>query len=175
MEELDIMGDVFKEQIVKRKATKKDTLMRVGLILAVFVVFFVSSIFLGGIGLYVAFAAGYGAYLLMGRLNVEYEYSFTNGELDIDIIYSKTRRKRLFSSHVNDFEIMAHTEDKTHMGDFPQTVEIKDFSSGDPAMSKYAFLLHQNGKATKVVWEPNESMLKALSSVLTPRKLFLKK
>jgi hypothetical protein len=169
------MGDVFKEQIVKRKATKKDTLMRVGLVLAVFVVFFVSSVFLGGLGIYVAFAAGYGAYLLMGRLNVEYEYSFTNGELDIDIIYSKTRRKRLFSSHVNEIEEMAHTEDKTHMGDFPQHAETKDYSSGDPAVSKYAFLLNQNGKTTKVVWEPNETMLKALSTVLTPRKLFLKR
>ncbi len=169
------MGDVFKEQIVKRKATAKHTLIRVGLIVAVFIVFFAANFFLGALGIYVAFAAGYGAYVLMSRLNVEYEYSFTNGELDIDIIYSRTRRKRLFSSHVNDFEVMAHTEDKTHMGDFPQTAELKDYSSGDPAMSKYAFLLNLNGKATKVVWEPNDMMLKAISTVLTPRKLFIKR
>jgi hypothetical protein len=169
------MGDVFKEQIVKRKSTIKHTLIRVALILAVFVVFVAASYILQGIGIYVAFAAGYGAYVLMSRLNVEYEYSFTNGELDIDIIYSKTRRKRLFSSHVNEFELMAHTEDKTHMGDFPQTAELKDFSSGDPAVGKYAFLLNLNGKATKVLWEPNEMMLKAISTVLTPRKLFLKR
>jgi hypothetical protein len=169
------MGDVFKEQIVKRKSTMKHTLIKAALVFAVFLIFFAANLLLPGIGLYIAFAAGYGAYVLMSRLNVEFEYSFTNGELDIDIIYSKTRRKRVFSSHVNEFEVMAHTEDKTHMGDFPQTAELKDYSSGDPAIGKYAFLLNLNGKTTKVLWEPNEMMLKAISTVLTPRKLFIKR
>ena len=168
------MGDIYKEQIIKRKPTTKTTLYRAGLILAVALVFIAGTAFLGGWGTTLALIAGFGAYFAMGFLYVEYEYTFTSGELDIDIIYNKSRRKRLFSGQVKDFEIMAHAEDKIHAGDFSNTQETLDCSSGEVSDDTYAFLTNYNGKRLKIIIEPNEMMFKAIASSLTPRKLFKK-
>jgi hypothetical protein len=37
-------------------------------------------------------------------LNVEYEYIVTNGEMDVDMIQSKTNRKRLISFKCSEIE-----------------------------------------------------------------------
>ena len=168
------MGDIFKEQIVKRKPTTGDMVKKIGLAAAVLVIFIVSSPYLGQFAIFITFAAGFGAYILMGRLNVEYEYIFTNGDLDIDIIYNRTQRKRLFTGRVSDFEVMAHVTDNNHAGDFSSAVETKDYSSGVVSDITYAFLTFYKNKRTKIIFEPNEMMMKAISSALTPRKLFKK-
>jgi len=168
------MGDVFKEQIIKRNPTFKDTLKRVGIIIGAFFLSILSFMFLGPFAVFVAFAVCFAAYFAMSFFNVEYEYVFTNGDLDIDIIYSKSRRKRLFSSHVNHFDIMCHVEDKTRIGEFQSAQETKDYSSGTVTENTYAFLTNHNGKRVKFIIEPNKKMLKAIGTVLTRRKLFIK-
>lgn len=168
------MGDVFKEQIVKKKPTTMDMMKRVGLVAAVIVIFLVASVFIGQFAFVLTVVAGFCAYLVINMLNVEYEYIFTNGELDIDIIYNRTRRKRLFSGSVSDFEIMAHLDDKDHAGEFASANETKNYASGTVTEQTYAFLTVYKGKRLKVIIEPNEMMLKAISGVLTPRKLHKK-
>jgi hypothetical protein len=168
------MGDVFKEQIVKRKPTAMTTVYKAGLVAAVILVFFVGNLYLGGWGLTLALVAGFGAYMLMNRLNIEYEYIFTNGELDIDAIYNKSRRKRLYNGNVKDFEVMAHVEDKNHTGDFNSAQETLNYSSGVITNDTYAFLTAYKGKRVKIIFEPNEMMVKAIATVLTPRKLHRK-
>jgi len=168
------MNDVFKEQIVKRKSTHKDTLIRVGLIMAVILILFISSMFIPQFMPILVLAAGFGAWFLMSYLKVEYEYAFTDGELDIDAIYNRSRRKRVFSAKVNDFEIMAHVEDNMHTSAFQNAQEVHDYSSGVVSNDSYAFMLNYKGKRTKIIIEPNEVMLKALAKVLTRRRLHVK-
>jgi len=168
------MNDVFKEQIVKRKPATMDHLKRVGLILAVLVVTVLAFSIAPQFAPVVVIAAGFGAWFLMSFLRKEYEYAFTDGELDIDVIYNRSRRKRLFSARVNDFEIMAHVEDKMRMGEFQGAVETLDYSSGEVNNDTYAFLINYKGKRTKIIIEPNAVMLKALATVLTRRRLHLK-
>ena len=170
------MADVFKEQIVKRKPTRKDTLIRFGLVIAVFMfamlVFSIPAII--AIAPFLVLAACFGAWFSMSFLKVEYEYAFTDGELDIDVIYNRSRRKRVFSARVNDFEIMAHVEDKMRMGEFQSAQETRDYSSGVVNSDTYAFLTNYKGKRLKVIIEPNAVMLKALATVLTRRRLHVK-
>ena len=40
---------------------------------------------------------GYGLWWLLTSLNIEYEYSVTNGDIDIDQITAKRKRKRIVS------------------------------------------------------------------------------
>jgi len=166
--------DVFNEQIVKRKNTMKDNLIRGLLVFVVILVFIISMLFLGGFAIVVTAAAGFGAYYIMSMLKIEYEYVFTNGELDIDVIYNQQRRKRLYSGHVNDFEIMAHTEDTMHAGAFGGAMETRDYSSGVTNENTYAALTNYKGKRIKLILEPNEKMLKAIGGVLTRRRLHIK-
>jgi len=170
------MGDVFKEQLVKKAATGKDTAIRFGIVaLAVIILFICMNVtFLQTFILFIAAALCFGAYLLITRFNIEYEYIFTNGELDIDIIYNKNNRKRLFSSTVKDFEIMAHVQDTAHTHELSNTTETKDYSSGVVGPNTYAFITSYKGKRLKIIIEPNEMMMKAFSTVLTPRKLYKK-
>jgi hypothetical protein len=168
------MGDVFKEQIVKKNPSARNTFIKVASVTAVALIFIIGTIYLGQWALYIAVAAGFGAYVLMGRQNVEYEYIFTNGELDIDIIYNKSRRKRLFTGNVSDFEVMAHVEDVNHIGDFNSATETLDYSSGGVTDNTYAFLAAYKGKRLKIIFEPNDMMMQAISKNLTPRKLFKK-
>jgi len=168
------MIGVFKEQIVKRQPTAKDALKRVGLVLAVVVLAIITLTFIPPFAPFIILGSGFGAWFLMGFLKVEYEYAFTDGELDIDIIYNRSRRKRAFSAKVNDVEIMAHVEDRMRQGEFQGAAETLDYSSGVVGNETYAFLLNYKGKRTKVIIEPNAVMLKALATVLTRRRLHLK-
>ena len=168
------MGDVFNEQIVKRQGDFSDTLKRAGIVVLILVIFFVSFAFIQAFAVFIGAAAVFGGFFLMSYLNVEYEYVYTNGELDIDIIYNRARRKRLFSIVVKDFEIMAHVDDKTNMGAFGGAQETIHCHSGETGPNTYAFLATIKGKRTKVVFEPNDKMLKAISSTLPRRKLHLR-
>jgi len=166
------LGDVFKEQIVKRKPTAKDMAIRVCLIVLVVLIFLVATALIGPqFSIIILAAAGFGAAYLMSFLSVEYEYVFTNGELDIDAIYNRSRRKRVFSANVNDIEIMAHVDDKVRAGDMQSYQDLRDYSSGTTTPDTYAFMINYKTKRTKIIMEPNEKMLKAMSGVLTRRKL----
>jgi len=168
------MVDVFKEQIVKRQSTATDTLKRVGILVGAFVVSVVGLMVAHGFGPIIMFGALFGAWFLMSFLRREYEYSFTAGELDIDVIYNRSRRKRVFSARVNDIEIMAHIDDKVHAGSFQNPQAVKDYSSGVNGNDTYAFIINYENKRTKVIIEPNEVMLKALASVLMRRRLHVR-
>ena len=170
------MTDVFKEQMVKRQTTSKDRLMKVLIIFGVFALFIVLSLLIRipVIVLLITAAAGYGAYILLNRLNREYEYSFTNGELDIDVIYNKSSRKRVFSGYVKDFEIMAHVEDPSHFNSFNSASERLDYSTGVVTDRSYIFLANYKSQRVAIIIEPNDTMLDAISKVLTRRKFYPK-
>ena len=170
------MGDVFKEQLVKKITTGKDTASNIGIVaLAVIIFFFCTTIqALGPFLIFILIALGAVCYFLITRRNIEYEYIFTNGDLDIDAIYNKSKRKRLFSSSVKDFEIMAPVQDTAHTHELSGATETKDYSSGVTGPNTYAFMTSYKGKRLKIIIEPNDMMLKAFSTVLTPRKLIKK-
>jgi len=164
------MGDIFKEQLVKRKQTTKDTAIRVCLVVLVVLIFFLAILTIGAFAIIITAAAGFGAAYLMSFFKVEYEYVFTNGELDIDIIYNKSRRKRLFSAHVSEIEIMAHIDDKIRAGEFTGFQEILDYSTGEITQDTYVFMINHKNKRAKVIISPNEKMQKAISTALGRRK-----
>ncbi|MCL2352451.1 MAG: DUF6106 family protein [Firmicutes bacterium] len=168
------MRDVFNEQLVKKKPTAKDTAKKAGIIAAVAVLFFIAVNFIPGFAVYVLVGAGVGAYFLLRRFNIEYEYIFTNGELDIDAIYGKSTRKRLFSGDVSGFEIMAHVSDRARERELSGAAETRKYFSGAVGDSTYAFIASYKGKRVKVIIEPDDRMLEAISSAMPKRKFFRK-
>ena len=169
------MNVVFKEQIVKRKPTIKDALIRACLIVVVVLVFLVTIVQFGAIGVLITAVVGFGANYVMGFLSVEYEYAITDKELDIDAIYARSRRKRVFSASLSNVEVMAHVSDNAHEHTFSRMQKLCDYTSATGNDNVYAFLLSYNGKYTKVLIEPNEKMLAAIAPAIGRGKLFLKK
>ena len=166
------MADVFNEQLIKRQPNSKDRLIRIAIIAGVVVVAFITFSIpaLAMFGMIIVVIAAFLAYIFMGRLKREYEYIFTNGELDIDVIYNKSSRKRVFTGMVRDFEIMAHVEDPSHTNTFSAAEDRLDFSTGIVSESSYYFLTNYKGKRVAITIEPNEVMREAIAKVLTRRK-----
>ena len=71
--------------------------------------FLVFSQWLFGFGFALAAGTVYGAYILMRNMNQEYEYIYTDGELDIDVIRGRASRKRMITIKPKDIEVMAKT------------------------------------------------------------------
>ena len=89
------MDDFYTEQLIKKQADSKDTLKKVGLI--ALTVVSVLLVFVIPVGIILPVVMIVIDVLMFRNLNVEYEYVFVNGDLDIDKIMNKSRRKRMFS------------------------------------------------------------------------------
>ncbi|MCL2462870.1 MAG: DUF6106 family protein [Defluviitaleaceae bacterium] len=167
------MRDVFNEQLVKKRPTMADTAKKAGLIAACVLIGLISFYFFPGLAVFILAAAIFGTYWLFRRMNIEYEYVYTNGELDIDIIYAKAKRKRLFSGDTKDFEIMCAVLDTAHQRDLENVRDKpKRYYSGVVDDSTYAFIASYKGKRSIYVIEPDAEMLEAISSTVPKRKFF---
>lgn len=104
--------DTFLEYLVKKKDMPKDILLKILIILLAFLVSGIVFIAFTAVSLLRSFsfiaaaAVLYGAYILLQRNTIEYEYIFTNGDLDIDIIRGKRFRSRIASIKCKDIEHM---------------------------------------------------------------------
>ena len=89
--------DSFKEQIVRkelsqREKTSKYLLMIASVALAAACFMFLVGTYLMMIGVLLAGLALFGGYQLTTRMDLEYEYIFTNGEVDVDKIVAQRSR-----------------------------------------------------------------------------------
>ena len=87
------MSDLYSECLVKKEPTSKDAAVKYGLI-ALIVLFVAAGLFLLPILLIGAVALGVAAYFIIPGTDLEYEYLFVNGELDIDKIMAKSKRRK---------------------------------------------------------------------------------
>ena len=162
--------DNFCEHMIKKERSLKDNLVVAGLILggilATALLFFITLIFAHPITFVVLdMVLWYFIYVFITRRNVEYELSFTNGDLDIDAIYSKKRRVHMLSTRVRDFEICAPTDDERFYKKFTETTHIKRIYSAQ-SFSKNATVyfadFYLNAEKVRLVFEPTEKMIKKM-------------
>lgn len=78
--------------MVKRKGGKEIAII-IGVIFAALLIAAVSVLFLGAFALLIIAGAGYGAWWLITSQNIEFEYSVTNGDIDIDQIVAQRKRR----------------------------------------------------------------------------------
>ena len=78
--------DIFVEEMVVRRKTTLNLLISVGIVALAVAVALVIWLFIPFIGSALTVIVLFAAYLGIKFQYVEYEYSFTNGELDIDKI-----------------------------------------------------------------------------------------
>ena len=87
------MKDAYVEQLVIRKISMLNMMLRVCAIVSGILITYILTILVGLISLVAAFVIIYGVYYLFMMTSIEYEYVLVNGELTIDIIYGKNKRK----------------------------------------------------------------------------------
>ena len=109
--------DSFLEYLVAKKYTGKDIAIKAVIVfLAVLLsliafTIFASISFLRPFSFFAVLCIGYLAYIISARMFIEYEYIFTNGILDIDIIRARRVRKRLASIKCSKISIMEKVND----------------------------------------------------------------
>lgn len=101
-----MMGDAFFEETVPQKKTVSSLLLK-----ALLIALTAATLFLGlfaGFLFMLAFVVLIIVdYFAFPRFNVEYEYSYVNGDIDIAAIYNKENRKHLASIEAADIECVA--------------------------------------------------------------------
>jgi len=105
------MNDVFVEHMVVRRPTgavmaQKCLIALAAVALATLSLMFLGQ-FLGPVVFAAVFGIGWGMIVLVRRLDLEFEYIVTNGEMDVDKIMGRRSRKRLFTIDCRAFDILA--------------------------------------------------------------------
>ena len=128
---------------------------------------------LGIIGFLIVVAFLIADYFLLPTFDLEFEYLYVNGELDVDKIMSRQKRKRVLSVDVKELEIMAPSE--SHALDSynnRQNIKTYNFSSLDPQHKTYTMIVKGDKEMKRVIFEPNEVILKDMKRI-APREVNL--
>jgi len=161
--------DIFVEKLVKKKLDGNDMLIIGGSIALAVVVISAIILFLGpyGASLILCLAVVYLTYMVISSRRIEYEYAFTNGELDIDKIVNKRKRENLISANCREFEIFAKADSE---------MAVSSLDSEDIYVFVAKKKIDEDEDRTKskrvlVFFEPNEKMLKSIR-LMIPGKVF---
>ena len=157
--------DTFIEQIVKKKKTASEWLVIIGTLLAaVALLLLILNIpILMAIPILptlLMVGIGYGGWWLITNQNIEFEYCVTNGDIDIDIITAKRKRKRIVSVVGRKVESLlpydsAKVDEKVY-----QRVVIAAPSKNEAGLWYFTYHSKKSGH-TLVVFQPEQRVLSA--------------
>ncbi len=170
--------DIFCEQIVKKKKSTNECLL-VGLI---WLAGWLIAMMLCWLGLNLqsffplcilgAAGVAFGAFKLASRFNLEYEYSVTNGVLDVDKIINRSDRKRMVSAEIASFDRFAVYHSGSAEFDTKRydkvVVAIADPNGHDQVYA--AVLRHPVHGRMLILFQPGEKVLTTVQKSL-PRTL----
>ncbi|MCI9273964.1 MAG: hypothetical protein HFE39_08435 [Clostridiales bacterium] len=160
--------DVFVEQIVKKKMESKEKLTAVGIAVAALalccVIFFLSG-YLMAFTLVLVAAAIFGAYWLITNLNMEFEYAITNGDITVDKIIARRRRKRVVSIDAKEVEVMGKYRESDHAAKSydQRMIAARDAHDDDAWFATFHHRVHGN---VLLVFSPDERTLEAIKPFL---------
>ena len=102
----------------------------------------------------------YGAWWLITTQNIEYEYCVTNGDIDVDQITARRKRKRLVSVSGRKIQSLLPFDSTAPMGKYQRVVMVAPSLTAE---GLWCFTYHskKNGN-TFVVFQPNERVLREL-------------
>lgn len=166
------MSSTFKEYLIKQNKSPKDVAAQVGIVAGAIVLTLI-LLSIGGslIGPILIVGIIFGAAFLFSKFSREYEYILTNNELDIDVIYNRSKRKRVTTIDMKKIEIMASIEDASHKGDLEKGTKTINASDNSNGANTYAIIGQTQFGLTKVLITPNDEFLKELHRQ-APNKVF---
>ena len=165
--------DIFCEYLVQKKSSS-DKIKQILLIIAciwvcLLALFACTVVFFGMLWLVPPIwgIAIYGTVILRRNYSIEYEYIFTNGQLDIDIIKGKSKRKSLLSIHTRNIEYMA-PYNCMNVADR----EVIDAIYDENRRGKYYADFSQDGTNYRLLFQPPEKILSNMKKY-NPRNINL--
>lgn len=164
------MGDSYREIMVKRETSVMDQVKKISLI-GLTVLMFAGGIFITPLLLLVGLALAIVCYFIVPGFDLEYEYLYVNGELDVDKIMSKQKRKKCASYDMNLLEIMAPSN--SHELDSyrnKKDIKIRDFTSRKQDVLSYTLIFNLEKGQELVKVELDEAIVSDIRRI-APRKV----
>ena len=164
--------DVFVEQIVKKRNTGKDLAMMamimLGAIILGFAFVFILPLFLpalASLSLFLVAGAIFGAYWLITGMDLEFEYAVTNGDLTIDKIIHRRKRKRVLNLDAKDIEQMGKYDPAQHSQKrYDKRISVARDERADDCW--YISMRHSQYGNLLLTFSPDERTLNALKPFL---------
>jgi len=156
--------DVFVEQIVKKKKDFTDYLIITAACFLALVILFGIFIYLFFFLPLAAVGLGYGLYYLINSRHVEFEYSVTNGDIDIDRIVGKKKRQRIVSVSGSKIEAFGRLTGDFDAGKFDRRVMAAP-SPFEEGLLYFSYRSKKRGN-TLVIFMPGDRIVKALNEGL---------
>ena len=100
------MSDLYTEELIARKTSMVEKALRVVMILATALTL-VAGIVISPLVLILFLVLVIVDFVKIPQFDLEYEYLYVNGELDIDKIIAKSKRKRVGTYTVSNMELIA--------------------------------------------------------------------
>lgn len=158
------MQDNFYEQFVPGHENTTYRMADIGMKISIVlgVLFLFSSAILGLLGLILCIVCAityFGMIVLKRKMYVDYEYEFTNGEINISSIGDKIKRKSIITFQIKEVGILAAKD----------SYEIKDFSNKPSKILKcypddtneriYTAILNGGSEHAQIQFIPDEEFL----------------
>ena len=160
------MADVFVEQIIKKKLSLGGLAIRVGAIFLVLIgILTIPRLLMLGITITILLV--YLAYLAFVYTSAEWEYSFVNGELSIDKILGKRKRKVGETYDIRKAELIApaYSEQVLSKSEFLTKIDYTGTNNKDNHYSIIISEVDGVKGALMITFEPDEKMLDAMYNV----------
>ncbi len=163
--------DIFVEEMVVRRKTVLNLLCSVAMVVAAVVlclaIWLVVPFYSSVLMVLVLFAA----YLGIKFQYAEFEYSFTNGDLDIDKIMAKRKRTRLLELNCKQIQVMApYSAEYESETTAYQVTQVLDTSSSKRAAGRW-FMIYErpDGSYGFLVFQPSKRLRQAMGKYLRSR------
>lgn len=166
------MRDVYMECLVARKSTAGYKVLKV-LCLLLAILSFAGAILLinGGILILFALIFGVATYFVNLYTQVDYEYIFVNGELTIDRILAKSKRKRLETYLLSRVEIIAPLNSPKLDGFKHKTYRQLDYTTGERTKNNHIYVMYYS-EGKKLLLEPSKELVEVFRSYI-PHKVHI--
>lgn len=166
------MRDLYSEILIKRRTPLKEQIVKIMMLVVTVGMGVLYLMTLQWVFLIVCIAMIVTDYFLIPEFNLEYEYLYVNGELDIDKIMSKVKRKRVCSLDLTkDLEIMAPLS--SHALDSyknKKNMKVSDYSSGVESKGQYGLVMQGENGMFMAIIEPDDVMINDIKRI-APRKV----
>lgn len=158
------MNETYLEQIVIYHPPKSAGVVKAVLVLLC-IVSFVMVILPYGIG-FIAIALLIVFTVVKFRsYDCEYEYSYLNGELDVDRIICRSSRRRMGTFDFTKLELMAPLGSQRELRLAHKKHKEFDYSSGETNATKYVAYVMKDQETVRLVFEPKEELIAAIGNI----------
>ncbi len=167
------MSDMYREILIKRKTPASAKAAKAGMIAGT-ALFAVAGLIIYPLCLIPALALGIVTWIYLPRMDVEFEYLYVNGSLDIDRIFSKMKRKKAEQYELTEqLELLApensHELDHYRNG---KKLPLKDYTSGEENIHAWMMVINASKGQELVRVELEDQIVQDIRR-FAPRKVII--